>query len=76
MNRALHIREALKSELPDVLHLYAQPDLDNGKVLPIPDAERIFDRMAQYPNYRIYVAISDTRVVAVEGVRLKGVGPS
>lgn len=63
MTHALYIREASKPDLPDVLRLYAQPDLDNGQVLPIPDAERIFDRMATYPNYKIYVAISDARVV-------------
>ncbi len=63
MTHALYIREASKSELPDVLRLYAQPDMDNGEVLSLADAERIFDRMANYPNYKIYVAVSDARVV-------------
>jgi GNAT superfamily N-acetyltransferase len=63
MNGSLCCREASKSDLPDVLRLYAQPDLDDGKVLSTSEAERIFDRMARYPNYRVYVAVSDARVV-------------
>jgi GNAT superfamily N-acetyltransferase len=63
MNSSLCFREASKWDLPDVLRLYAQPDLDDGKVLPASEAERIFERMAHYPNYRIYVAVSDMHVV-------------
>ncbi len=63
MDNSLQIRIASKSDLPDVLGLYAQPDLDDGKVLPVTDAERILERMSCYPNYRIYVAIRDDRVV-------------
>jgi GNAT superfamily N-acetyltransferase len=63
MNRSLHLREALMTDLPDVLRLYAQPDLDDGKVLSASDAERIFERIASYPNYKVYVAVSNTSVV-------------
>ena len=63
MNGSLCFREASKSDLPDVLRLYAQPDLDDGKVLSTSEAERIFERMARFPNYRVYVAVSDARVV-------------
>jgi GNAT superfamily N-acetyltransferase len=60
---AVTIREADKRDLPGVLALYAQPDLDDGKVLPAIDAERIFDRFARYPDYTLYVAELDGRIV-------------
>ncbi len=63
MNSPLHFREASKSDLPEVLRLYAQPDLDDGAVLNTTDAERIFDRMARYPNYKVYVAAKDNHIV-------------
>lgn len=63
MADAVSIRAASRSDLPDVLQLYAQPDLDDGRVLSATDAERIFDRMAAYPDYRLYVATVDARVV-------------
>lgn len=63
MNGSLCFREASKFDLPDVLRLYAQPDMDDGKILSVFEAERIFERMSSYPNYKIYVAVSDKRVV-------------
>lgn len=56
-------REATKVDLPEVLQLYAQPDLDDGKVLSRSEAEAIFDRMARYPDYKVYVAIVEERIV-------------
>jgi GNAT superfamily N-acetyltransferase len=53
---------ASKADLPEVLRLYAQPDLD-GKALSLPEAERLFDRIAQYPDYRIYVAVCGGQIV-------------
>lgn len=63
MTKFLRFREALKPDLPDILRLYAQPDFDDGKTLSASDAERIFERMAGYPNYKIYVAVSKTDIV-------------
>lgn len=63
MTDALCFRAASKADLPDVLRLYAQPDLDDGKVLPISDAETIFERMSRYPSYRLYVAVRAGRIV-------------
>ncbi len=63
LNSSLHLREALITDLPDVLRLYAQPDFDNGKILSVSDAERIFKRIASYPNYKVYVAVSNKAVV-------------
>ena len=57
------IREAKKEDLLYVLELYKQPDMDNGKVLPIEHAERIFDRISSYPNYRLFVALDDEKII-------------
>ncbi len=37
--------------------------MDDGQTLPLAEAERVFDRMARYPDYRMYVAIRDDRIV-------------
>ncbi|MBU1565521.1 MAG: GNAT family N-acetyltransferase [Proteobacteria bacterium] len=63
MNGSIICREASKTELPQVLQLYAQPGIDDGKVLPLSQAERIFDRIERYPDYKIYVAIIGTTIV-------------
>jgi len=63
MNDTLLFREASMSDLSEVMSLLAQPDLDDGNVLPLVDAQRIFERMARYPDYKIHVAVSGARVV-------------
>ena len=59
----LTIRPALKADLSDILRLYAQPALDNGRVISIAEAERIFERMERYPDYAVYVAVLENRIV-------------
>ncbi len=56
-------REASKTDLPEVLRLYMQPDLDDGKALLPSEAECIFERMTHYPDYKIFVSICDGRIV-------------
>ncbi len=63
MNNSLTCRAASKADLPDVLRLYAQPDLDDGDVLSVAEAERIFERMTRYPDYQVYVAVAAGKVV-------------
>ena len=63
MNDVLTIREATRADLPCALALYAQPELDNGHVLPLQDAESLFARFAQYPDYKLYVAEQDRQIV-------------
>ena len=57
------IRAASNADLPAILRLHAQPEMDAGCVLSLAEAERLFDRMARYPDYRIHVALRDERVV-------------
>ncbi len=59
----IFLRQATKNDLPSVLRLYAQPDMDDGKILNAADAERVFDRMGRYPNYRLYVAVTGQQIV-------------
>jgi len=59
----LTIRTAISIDLPGVLALYAQPTLDDGRVLPVQDAEKIFARFARYPDYTLYVAETDRQIV-------------
>jgi ribosomal protein S18 acetylase RimI-like enzyme len=63
MNDSLTCRTASKADLPDVLRLYAQPDLDDGNVLSVAEAESIFERMIRYPDYKVYVAVTGGKVV-------------
>lgn len=62
MGIPLTLREATLADLPDILALLAQPDMD-GAALPLADAERVFARMARYPDYHLHVALHEGRVV-------------
>jgi len=53
------IRVATRKDLPKILQLYSQPHMDDGQVLSLSDAESIFERIKEYPNYGIYVACRD-----------------
>lgn len=55
----LVIREATEGDLPAVLALYAQPDMDNGQVLALDEAKLLLAQFRQYPSYRLWVACND-----------------
>lgn len=57
------IRDATAADLPAVLSLYSQPDMDDGGVLDLKTAKAILARMHRYPNYRLFVACSGDRIV-------------
>ena len=59
----LIIRTAEEKDLPNVLRLYAQPDMDNGQVFALPDAKIIYNRMKSYPDNKLYVAELDGEIV-------------
>jgi len=52
----LLMREATEDDLPAVLALYAQPAMDNGKVLTLDEAKTLLAQFRQYPSYRLWVA--------------------
>ena len=59
----ISIRQANEDDLPSVLALYAQPDIDNGDVLDVTSARAILRRFAEYPDYRLFVAEQDGIIV-------------
>lgn len=63
MSARLSIRAATEADLPAVLNLYAQPDLDDGAILPLAGARELFARFARYPDYTLYVAVEGETVV-------------
>ena len=60
---AIRLRPATSADLPGVLALYAQPEIDDGDILPVDAAERLLDRFADYPDYTLYVAEQDGDIV-------------
>lgn len=59
----IRCREASREDLPEILRLYMQPDMDDGTALSLPEAEQIFERMARYPDYKLHVATDGERIV-------------
>lgn len=59
----LIIRPAAAEDLSGVLALYAQPEIDDGSVLPHDEAERLLQKFARYPDYTLYVAEREARIV-------------
>ena len=57
------IRKATIADLPLVLALYAQSDIDNWDTMGVEEATRLFDKFASYPNYSLYVAVLENKVV-------------
>jgi len=62
-NMRIKVRQATAADLPSILALYAQPAMDNGKVLTITEAEQLFAQFSNYPNYRLFVACEANTVV-------------
>ena len=57
------IEEATRNDLKAILDLFSLPDMDNGNVLSVEDAGKIFDKMSCYPNYKTYVARDRQKIV-------------
>jgi hypothetical protein len=60
----IDIRRATIGDLPVIMLMIAQMDLDGGKQLALPEAKEIFTRVSTYANYEVYVATVDTEVIA------------
>ena len=59
----VQIRKAEEADLADILALYAQPDIDDGQILPVNEAKKLFARFSDYPDYSLYVAVQGDKVV-------------
>lgn len=51
----INIKEATIMDLSGILNLYASV-LDKGNILKIEQAETLFKKIQNYPNYKVYVA--------------------
>ena len=60
---ALTVRRAAEADLSAVLALYAQPGMDDGRMLPLAEARRLLARFAAYPDYTLYVAELEREIV-------------
>ena len=63
MQPSYDIREATEADLPDILRIYAQPELDAGQVLSVEAAGEILRRIAAYPDYHLFVALARQKIV-------------
>ena len=52
----VQIRKAADTDIPSVLHLYAQLEQGGENTLPLSEAAEIFQRIESYPNYHVYIA--------------------
>jgi GNAT superfamily N-acetyltransferase len=57
------IREATIEDLSDIIELLKQPDMDDGEVLSIEQAEFIFKKIINYPNYKVYVSVVGEKII-------------
>lgn len=60
MDELLTFRVASRQDLPAILDLYARA-LD-GRALPVAEAEKLFERIRDYPDYQLYLAEYDGRL--------------
>ena len=58
----LTIRLATIDDVPAILNVYASA-LDNNKVLSIQEAQKIFIKQNQYPDYHVFLAEIDNEAV-------------
>lgn len=63
MEHHVRIRLADRKDLPEILGLYTQPQMDRGRVLTMKEAERIFKKIKQYPDYDLFVAEVEEGIV-------------
>lgn len=52
----LEIRRAAESDLPEILGLYGQPGLGDGRALSVEAAAKVLRRIDAYPDYGVFVA--------------------
>jgi N-acetylglutamate synthase-like GNAT family acetyltransferase len=59
----LSIRKAEESDIPSILELLTELDLDGDEALSLSEATDLFRRIQTYPDYAIYLAESDGKPV-------------
>jgi ribosomal protein S18 acetylase RimI-like enzyme len=59
------IREAGESDLPLILPLYSQLGMDDGSVLTLEEARKLFQRLQSYPDYKLFIAAAGGEILGV-----------
>ena len=59
----LEIRKAALPDIPSILRLYGADGLGDKEILTIEKATRVFNKITKYPNYSVYVALIDGKIV-------------
>lgn len=59
----IEICEATISDLPSVLLLYSHLGMDDGNVLALKDAKKIFNKIKKYPNYKIFTGKMNKEII-------------
>ena len=57
------IRTATMKDLSSILPLYKYLGMDDGGVLTLKDAKKIFIKMKRYPDYKLYIVRMDKEIV-------------
>lgn len=57
------IRVATRRDLPEILELYRQLDPEDRQVLEFGEVESIFETINKYPDYHVYVACRDSKML-------------
>ncbi len=64
MMETISFHKATKEDLPRILELYTHFETDKTKVMSLAKAEAMFDKMARYPSYIIYLAKHGESIIA------------
>jgi GNAT superfamily N-acetyltransferase len=59
----MRIESLHKDDLKYVLELYVLLEIDNAKIMNLDKALEVYDKMMAYPDYKIYVAKLDSKIV-------------
>ena len=57
--KEIAIREAVESDLPEILQAYTSAGIDGGQSFTVEEAREHFARFRAYPSYRLFVALAD-----------------
>lgn len=64
----LTCRSATEQDIPSILKIYSQPAIDDGQVLALDEAKKIFATIKDYPSYTLHVAEVDRVIVGTIAV--------
>lgn len=59
----LLIRRAEEKDLSLILDLYSDQEIDNGQILDLSKAKKLFRKIESYPNYNIYVTLLNDEII-------------